>query len=82
MLRAAYNGSCWEFESEIEEWDVAGAWAFPCHIYRKVLSVFVKKDWQLTGAKFKWRPELTPYTFSLSFDDTELVFVGMKRLVL
>lgn len=73
MLRAVHNGSCWVIESELEEFEVACAWAFPCHAYRRVLAAFVRGDWQLVGARFKWRPEIDPYAFSLSIDDNDLI---------
>jgi len=71
LLRAVHNGNHWEFESVWGEWEVTGAWAFPCHKYRRMLSVFVRTDWQFASVKIQWRPELDPFAFTLKIHDSE-----------
>ncbi len=72
LLRAVYDG-VWRFESEMEEWVVAEAWAFPCDRYRRLLSVCVRNDWHLPGVRLKWRPEIDPFAFSLNFQCVEVL---------
>jgi len=73
LLRAVHDGARWQFESEVEEWAVAAAWALPCYRYRRLLSVCVRSDWQLPGIKLKWRPELDPFALSFHFQRSEVL---------